>query len=321
MSSPGLWDTLCDRALLPGMAGFTNLGYRLRSRTWKPVDADLGDRTVVVTGATSGVGRVTAEALAALEARVVLVARSADKAGRTRDAIMAATGNRLVTTQLADLSLMSEVRALAGRLLEAEPEIHVLINVAGTLFKERRESAEGIELTLATNLLSQFLLTNLLIPRLVESAPARIVNVSSGGMYTQAISLRNLQWEHGSYDGPKAYARSKRGQVVLTEMWAERLEGTGVVVNAMHPGWADTPGVRHSLPGFYRLTRPFLRTPEQGADTIVWLAASPEAAEESGLFWLDRRPHVTEVLPGTATSARDRAALWDQLSELSGWEG
>jgi NAD(P)-dependent dehydrogenase (short-subunit alcohol dehydrogenase family) len=193
-----------------------------------------------------------------------------------------------------------------------------LINNAGALFPERRETEAGIELTLATNLLSHFLLTNLLIPRLTASAPARIINVSSGGMYTQRIRVDDLQNAAEGYQGSIAYARTKRGQVILTELWAERLADRGIVVHAMHPGWADTPGVADSLPLFRTLTRPFLRTPEQGADTMVWLAASPEAAASSGRFWLDRRPRPTHRLRRTVETDTDRHDLWNSLNELAG---
>ena len=119
--------------------------------------------------------------------------------------------------------------------------------------------------------------------------------------------------------GSAAYARTKRGQVILTEMWAKQLEGRGVTVNAMHPGWADTPGVAHSLPTFYRVTKPFLREPAEGADTIVWLAASDEPVDKTGLFWHDRRPRPTHKTKRTRERPEIRQALWEALSELSGW--
>jgi NAD(P)-dependent dehydrogenase (short-subunit alcohol dehydrogenase family) len=140
-------------------------------------------------------------------------------------------------------------------------------------------------------------------------------------MYTQRIRVDDLQYERGRYDGSIAYARAKRGLVILTEMWAKDLKDDGVVVHSMHPGWADTPGVSSSLPGFYRVTKKILRTPEEGADTIVWLAAAREAASSTGLFWLDRQPHTTHVFPGTGASREQREQLWTELAELSGWSG
>lgn len=308
-----------DRSILPGMLGFSRFGYRRRKASFAPLSVSLEGRTIVVTGATSGLGRATADGLAGKGARVVLVGRNPDKLEATRREIVEETGNPEIGVQVADLSLLADVRRVAARLLETEPEIHVLVNNAGALYPTRGLTGEGIEKTLALDLLSPFLLTNLLLPRLKASRPARVVNVSSGGMYTQRIRVDDLAFEKGRYDGSIAYARAKRGLVILTEMWAEALEDQGVVVHSMHPGWADTPGVVSSLPSFYRVTKRILRTPEEGADTIVWLAASPEAEASSGRFWLDRQPHTTHVFPGTRESAQEREALLRSLCELTGW--
>ncbi len=314
-------DRLLDRTVVLAPAGFTKFGYQARRGPGRPIDASLENKTMVVTGATSGLGLATARSLARLGATVVLVGRDRGRTEAALNEVRAAVPDVPVTAELADLSLMSEVRALAERLLAAHPEVHGVVNNAGTLFPEREVTDEGIERTLATNLLSHFLLTNLLIPRLVASAPARIVNVSSGGMYTQRIAVDDLQSASDPYQGARAYARTKRGQVILTEMWAEQLAGTGVTVNSMHPGWADTPGLSGSLPGFRRLIKSLLRTPEQGADTIVWLAASNQAREHTGEFWLDRTPRPTHLLPGTRETDEERLRLWERLTELSGWEG
>ena len=312
-----LIDRTMDTAIAPG---FSNIGYRVRRRSWEPITKSLSGQTVVVTGATSGLGKAAATDLARLGADVILVGRNPDKTAAVQAEIAAVTDSNTVRYELADLSLMSEVRDLAGRLLDNEPTIHVLINNAGTLFTERTVTLEGIDSTLATNLLGHFLLTNLLVPRLVESAPARIINVSSGGMYGQRLSISNLQNDQGEYKGSAAYARTKRGQVILTEMWANRLRDKGVTVAAMHPGWADTPGVVQSLPTFHKITKPFLRTPQEGADTIVWLAASDEAVSRSGVFWHDRQARPTHKTKRTRERPDARIALWQVLSELSGWD-
>lgn len=313
--------SIIDKAMDVTIApGFTNIGYKVRKRSWEPITESLTGRTVLVTGATSGLGRAAAVDLARLGADVILVGRNPEKTERVRDEIAVETGSDVVRYEVADLSLMAEIRGLAHRLLANEPALHVLVNNAGTLFSERSVTSEGIESTLATNLLGHFLLANLLIPRLVESAPARIINVASGGMYGQRISISNLQNDRGEYKGAAAYARTKRGQVILTEMWAEQLKDKGVTVSAMHPGWADTPGVVHSLPTFYRITKPFLRTPAQGADTIVWLAASDEAAGRTGLFWHDRRQRPTHKTNRTKERPEERTELWEALCELSGWD-
>lgn len=317
--SPGrsLLTDLQDRLIVPGLVGFSNLGYHWHKRTWKPLAVSMRGRTVVITGATSGLGRAAAQQLAELGARVVLVGRNPDKAEAARREIVAATGNDDVAVALADLSLLADVRRLAQQLLKDEPRIHVLVNNAGVLLNRRATTAEGNEATLATNLLAPFLLTQLLLPRLSESTPSRIINVSSGGMYAAGLALDDLQYEKTTYNGTRAYARTKRALVVLTELWADQLKRSGVVVHAMHPGWADTPGVAGSLPGFRTITRRLLRTAEQGADTITWLAASPEAARANGLFWLDREPHVTHVFPGTDPTPEERQQLWEALTRLT----
>jgi dehydrogenase/reductase SDR family member 12 len=308
---------LQDCFIVPGLLGFTRFGYHWHKRRWKPLTVSLRGRTVVVTGATSGLGQAAASQLAELGARVILVGRNPDKAEATRREIVAATGNDNVAVALADLSLLADVRKLAQRLLDAEPRIHVLVNNAGVLINQRTTTAEGNETALATNLLAPYLLTQMLLPRVRESAPSRIINVSSGGMYATGLALDDLQYEKSTYDGSRAYARTKRALVTLTEMWAEQLQNSGVVVHAMHPGWADTPGVAGSLPGFHAITRKLLRTAEQGADTIVWLAAAEEAAKVTGLFWLDREPHTTHVIPGTDPSPQERQQLWEALARLT----
>lgn len=296
---------------------FTNIGHKLRRSGWDEIPR-MDGRTVVVTGATSGIGRAASEAMAGLGAQVILVARNPAKAEQTATEMAESTGTH-PEVEIADLSLMSEVRDVAARLAQRGP-IHVLVNNAGALFTERGVTAEGNERSLSLNLMSPFLLTNLLIPHMVESAPARIITVASGGMYTQKVELEDMQYERGEYKGSVAYARAKRGQVILTGLWAEQLAGRGVVVHAMHPGWADTPGVEKSLPTFRKITGPFLRTAAEGADTIVWLAAAPAPAEAIGLFWLDRRPRPTHKLGSTRETPAEREALWEALVELTGWE-
>ena len=303
-------DSILDKTVV----GYTALGYRWRSHP--AIDANLEGKVAVVTGATSGLGRETARALAGLGATVIVVGRNPRKTETVAGRIRRETGSRRVHTEIADLSSMEEIRMLAGRI---RASVHLLVNNAGVLLPERTETAEGFETTFATNLLGHFLLTNLLIDKL--EAPARIINVSSGGMYTQRVRVDDLQMSRGRYDGRIAYARTKRAQVILTELWADALRDRGIVVHSMHPGWADTPGVSESLPLFHKLTKPLLRTPAQGADTIVWLCASDEAGSSSGQFWHDRQPRPTHRLLGTKETEEERQALWDRLAEASDWPG
>ncbi len=293
------------------IAGFTNLGYRLHARDFEPVRADMSGKTVVVTGATGGLGEAAAGSLVALGARVIAIGRNPEKLKALR------SEHDGVVTHEADLSLMSDIRDLAATLRDGEDRIDVLINNVGVLLPERTMTEEGLETTLATNLAGHFLLTNSLIPRLIESAPARIINVSSGGMYTERVHPEDLQYEATSYRGASAYARAKRAQVILTEMWGERLAGTGVVVHAMHPGWAATAGVQQSLPTFNKLMTPLLRTPAQGADTIVWLATADAPGTTTGRFWFDRAVVPTHLTESTRERPGDREDLWEALTKIT----
>jgi dehydrogenase/reductase SDR family member 12 len=309
--------SLLDTALdLSVVGGYTSVGYRIRSRGWTALPRMEG-KVVLITGATSGLGLAAADGYARLGATVWLAVRNRERGEDARASILEHRRNADVHLDLCDLSRLESVRRFAERFAAESPRLDVLVNNAGVLTQEREVSADGTELTLAINVIGPFLLTHLLIPVLERSAPSRIVNVSSGGMYTQKLRADDLQSEQEEFDGPTVYARTKRAEVVLTEMWAQRLAGTGVTTHAMHPGWADTAGVRSSLPRFYRVTRPLLRSPDQGADTIVWLGAAAEPAETSGGFWHDRRRRPTHLLPGTRETEADRRRLWDACVALS----
>jgi len=312
-------DKVLDAAVLPG---FANVGYRLRRHAWDDAALERMDgRVALVTGATSGLGLATATGLARLGAAVRLLARDAARGERARARVVERTGNPDVEVTLCDLSDLGDVRRFAAALAAREPRLDVLVNNAGVLPAQRTVTADGLELTFATNVAAPFLLTKLLLGPLRAGAPARIVNVSSGGMYAQRLHAGDLQMERGEFDGTVAYARSKRAELALTQLWAQRLEGTGVVVHAMHPGWVDTPGLRSSLPTFHRVAHPLLRTPEQGADTIVWLAAAAEPGRSTGGFWHDRRRRPAHRLPWTRESAAEREALWAACERLTSAEG
>jgi dehydrogenase/reductase SDR family member 12 len=306
-------DTLLDRSVV---GGYTNVGYRLRSRGWRDGELPRMDgKVVLVTGATSGLGLAAARGFAKLGATVWLVARDRQRGERARRAVAALGGEARLA--LCDLARLNSVRELAARVGADASHLDVLVNNAGVMTAERTMSADGIELTFAVNVVAPFLLTELLADAMERSAPARIVNVSSGGMYAQRLRAGDLQSARGQFDGAAVYARSKRAEVILTAMWAQRLRDRGITVHAMHPGWADTPGVRSSLPRFYKLARPLLRTPDQGADTIVWLGAAAEPGASSGEFWHDRRRRPFYLLPGTRETAQDREQLWHECQRLS----
>jgi NAD(P)-dependent dehydrogenase (short-subunit alcohol dehydrogenase family) len=305
---------LADRLVLPGAWRFTRHGYRSARRRWNPLSARLDGKHAVVTGATSGIGREVARELAALGADVTLVGRSKEKTATAADEIARQTGNGRIRVELADLERIGEVNALADRLLAAGRPVHILVNNAGALFNSRQLTREGLERSFALLLLSPFVLTERLHPLLAAAGGARVVNVLSGGMYTQRLRLDDLQSRKGAYSGAAAYARAKRGLMIVTEDWAARWRGDGITVNAMHPGWADTPGVESSLPAFYRLTRRVLRTAIEGADTAVWLAAATEAGAISGKLWLDREVQPAHVFAHTRERDDERAELVRHLS-------
>jgi dehydrogenase/reductase SDR family protein 12 len=309
-------DTVLDRTVI---GGYSKLGYRVRSHGWSDADLrPLDGKVVVITGASSGLGLAAAIGIARLGATLWLAVRDIDRGHDARRWIISESGHDDVHVGHCDLSSLASVHTFAQE-LSTEPRIDVLINNAGVLTSRREISAGGIELTLATNVIGPFLLTGLLCPQLQQSAPARIINVSSGGMYTRRIQVDDLQSERGEFDGAEVYARTKRAEVILTELWAEQLSGTGVVVHAMHPGWADTAGISAALPRFHRVMRPLLRTADEGADTIVWLASAEQPGTCSGAFWHDRRARPTHLLPGTRETASDRERLWEQCVALSGW--
>lgn len=267
-----------DNKLATALACFTRHGYRRGRKIWLPMSADMTGKQVVLTGANAGLGFATAASLLEAGAALTVVIRDATKVEGMQQALKAETGRQADHVELADLSLLGEVSALSGRLLARGKPIDVLINNAGALFNDFAETAEGIERSIALLLLSPWKLTESLLPLLQDHAqPARVINVVSGGMYTQKLRCDELIMTADHYNGSVAYARAKRALTVLTELWAGAWTGHNIAINSMHPGWADTPGVQTSLPGFRRITKRVLRSPAEGADTISWLARASEA--------------------------------------------
>jgi dehydrogenase/reductase SDR family member 12 len=303
---------------------FTRIGYTVRRRTehWRSLDSyDLRGRTIAVTGATSGLGRHAAARFAGLGATVVVVGRDATRTERARNEIAGETGSASVHIALADMSELDQVRDLAATLLAEHPAVDTIVHNAGALAADRRVNSDGIEVTVAAQVLGPFLLISLLLPNLGGAGPTgRVVTVSSGGMYATGLTVRHLQMNDDDYRGSEQYARAKRAQVTLNELWAEHAPKTRVVFHAMHPGWADTPGVEASLPTFRKVTGPLLRSVEEGADTIVWLTADEAPLATSGRFWHDRRERPVHKLPTTRRSdtPERRAELWAWCVEQTG---
>ena len=298
-------DTLLDRSVV---LGYSRAGYLLRRRTWPAADPApdaLRGRVALVTGASSGLGEAVAVGLARLGAEVVLVVRDLGRGEEALARVRAAVPEAKVRTSRCDVADFASVRELAAR----EPRVDVVVHNAGVLPPERGESVDGHEITLATHVLGPLLLTELLRPALRASADARVILMSSGGMYTQSLAVDDPEYRAGRYRGATAYARTKRMHVELTPLLAERWRADGIAVHSLHPGWADTPGLATSLPAFRRLVGPLLRTPEEGADTAVWLAAT-RPAPPAGRFWHDRRERPRHLLPHTrATTAEVETLL------------
>lgn len=316
---PRLFDALIEA---PVVTSYTRIGPAVRSRLarWRPLDDyRLDGKVVLVTGATSGLGLAAAEQLAQCGATVVLLGRDAEKLERVRSDLAATTGSVALETIVADMADLAAVRAAAAAFTSRHDRLDALIHNAGALSAERRITADGLESTVACHVVGPFLLTRLLLDPLRAAAPGRVVTVSSGGMYTAGLTVDRLQMGD-DYRGAEQYARAKRVQVTLTEMWADRIPADEVVFHSMHPGWADTPGVRASLPRFRAVVGPLLRTPAEGADTAVWLVADRAAIETDGRFWLDRAPRPIHRLGSTrrTDTAERRAALWAWVEAAAG---
>jgi dehydrogenase/reductase SDR family protein 12 len=307
----------------PIVTSFTRFGYASRKRLddWTPLDDnDLDGQVIVLTGATSGLGRAAAYQLARCGASLVLVGRNSERNESVVAEMIETTGNKAITQVAADLGDLEQVRSLAAAVLAEHDRVDVLIHNAGALTAERHDAPDGTEATVASQVVGPFLLTSLLLDRLADSAPSRVLTMSSGGMYTAGLTVSKLEMSAQDYKGTEQYARAKRAQVTLNEMWAERFGHLGIHFHALHPGWADTPGVDDALPGFSKVMGPLLRTAGQGADTMVWLASDDSALESNGLFWLDRRPRSTHKLPATKRSDTNerREQLWSWVSETAG---
>lgn len=311
-------DRLLDRAIVPG---YGRLGWAIRRRHWAdddPAPGSLAGCRAVVTGAGRGLGEATALGLARLGATVHLVARSADRALPAIERIAAALATEgreaNLHAEACDVADFTSVRhfvdAFRERLDAAGQALDILVHNAGVLPEARTLSVDGHELTLATHVLGPALLTEGLRPVLAHSARgARTIFVSSGGQYTQKLPLDDPEFERGQYRGSVAYARTKRMQVEFVALVADRC-ARDTALYAMHPGWADTPGVASSLPGFHTVTRPLLRSPEAGADTVVWLA-SRDVEPPPGTFWHDRSPRPINYGSRTSSSSEQVGEAWD----------
>lgn len=280
------------------------------------MNGPMPKKTMLITGATNGLGLEAAVSLARDGHRVLMVGRDPARTAAALDDVKTRSGSVEVESLLCDFSSQESIRKLATEVLTRCPQLEVLINNAGTVSAERKVTGDGIETTFAVNHLGYYLLTRLLLDRLRASAPARIVNVASRGHYRGTLDFNDLGYERG-YHIIKAYTRSKLANVLFTLYLAKKLQGTGVTVNALHPGgvasniWSGAP--RWTQPFLSLGKRLFMITPEEGARTIVYLATSPEVEGKSGLYFHDNRPKKPARL------ARDEAVaerLWNESARL-----
>jgi retinol dehydrogenase-12 len=274
-------------------------------------------KVCIVTGATSGIGFVTAQALAHQGATVLVVGRNPERSAATVSHIQQETGNSAVEAMVADLSAQAQVRQLASEVQRRFAQVDLLINNAGALFAQRQLSQEGIEMTFALNHLAYFLLTNLLLERLKASASARIINVSSEAHRGAQLDFADLQGQH-RYRGWRAYTRSKLANILFTYELARRLEGTAAVTNALHPGFVATNFGRNNrgiTAVLWRILQLAAISPEQGAETIVYVASSAEVQDATGRYF------VKKEAVRSSEASYDRAAaerLWQVSAELTG---
>ena len=309
------FSSLLDTAIVPG---FSRIGFLARSRInhWDQVSAyDLTGKVVVITGPTSGLGKECVRILAPTGAQLVLVARNKEKCEDVISSVRSICTGPEPVCVVAEMGDLPSVGKAAREIATRFPEVFAIVHNAGALLNSREVSAQGIEQTVASHVLGPHLLTTILLPNLI-AAQGRVVTVSSGGMYSAELAnidgKRSLEMRADSYNGSKQYAIAKRAQVTLNEIWATKERA--VHFDAMHPGWADTPGVQESIPAFRRITKPILRSAQQGADTIAWLAAVQPIPGASGSFWSDREVRGIHKIPTTRRSDTAEAR-----THLSNW--
>lgn len=289
---------------------FTRVGYIARGLPLRPVRADYGGQTWLITGATGGLGKAATLKAVAKGAKVHAVGRNL----QALDALVAETARMpgKVVPVVCDLSSMAAVAAMARRPDIAAVQYDVVVNNVGLLMREFKPTAEGFETSYATNLLGHYILTEQLQAQGRLKPGAAVINVVSGGLYNVPLNKSMLNIPQEKFNGFAAYASHKRAQLALTEHWRSAFPDGGIKTYAVHPGWADTAGVKTSLPRFRKVLAPILRNDAEGADTIDWLAATrpPELVDQ---IWFDRKPRTAHAYARTRETRTTIADIVDYL--------
>lgn len=304
--------------IVKGLKEFTKGGYEGAAKSFvsADMDVDCSGKSYMITGANSGIGKVTALAVAKRGGTVHMVCRSKQRGEEAKEEIQKESLNGNVQLHLLDMSQPKAVAKFAQEFVQSGQQLNALVNNAGCMVNERELTEDGLEKNFATNTLGTHILTVGLLPVLQKTNGSRVITVSSGGMLVQKLDPIDLSFEKlKPFDGTMAYAQNKRQQIVMTAEYAKKCKE--VHFSVMHPGWADTPAVRSSMPDFYEKMKNKLRTAEQGADTMVWLTISDAAVKHaSGLFFQDRKPVGVHLpLAWTKSKAEEEALLMQKLDE------
>jgi len=281
---------------------------------------DLKSRSFMVTGANSGIGFSTSQYLASRGGTVHMVCRSEEKANEASRKISESTSNSNVHVHICDLGERADIERLVKKFKDENIKLDVLVNNAGIIKREKELNSDGVEMTFATNLLSNYLLTTLMVPILLNSNDPRVIFVSSGDGLTQKLMVDPDFSSFKEWDGTTAYAMTKRQQVALCEKFSLVYKDTPIRFVSMHPGWVDTPQVQKEMPDFYKAYHKNLRTPKEGADTICWLCVTPNLDKTSnGQFFRDRQPEYKHMpLSRTHYTHTEVDHLWDTCVKLTG---
>jgi len=305
--------------LVKGLREYTCGGFTSAAKGFnqEDLDVDCNGKAYMITGANSGIGKQTALEIAKRGGTIHMVCRNPEYGEEAKKELRKLSDNSEIYLHILDMSKPRDVTKFVKKFNDENERLDVLINNAGCMVNTRELTEDNLEKNFATNTLGTFLITSGLVSLLGKSEEPRVVTVSSGGMLVQKLDVDDLQFEKMSpFDGTMAYAQNKRQQVVMTEEWAKQHKD--IHFSVMHPGWADTPAVRSSMPDFYEKMRDKLRTVEQGADTVVWLAIAKNPAQmPSGLFWQDRASVATHLpLAWSRATSQEKERLTNQLRNM-----